>query len=417
MKYFLHVAFFLCLHIPYLYSQDINTEYNQFITKYFQMNNKYNQGYIDYISNNKYIINFFNNAKNFIENINPQFWKDVLNNPKLIEKYPESPNTILLMSSIEFLYDIYNFNMSVGYAIEQKIKRKIQFNAASGDNYGLIIPLHFPLGTVGIGAYLNFQLEDTKSSLSYDNDFARLINSIDKVPFPYIEVFGSINCWTAPMSIGLRFAFMPGYSEFYNLFVKDTKIETFGLHGGMDLKFYIYRDKYFFVDARADFNFDYGKFNMAFMNDRYVFQMHNSANSTYTGAYFGTSADIKSKWISFALTPKLVGGLKLRDKVPYIDYFAIYGFIGVDLVYSFVDSDSEFGINTVTENINNQTYEFNTSMPKISIKDNYFSYDIRVGATIDIFYQSLSFEYAIFSKSFSVMFVPFVYRFAGEPKL
>lgn len=102
MKYFLHVAFFLCLHIPYLYSQDINTEYNQFITKYFQMNNKYNQGYIDYISNNKYIINFFNNAKNFIENINPQFWKDVLNNPKLIEKYPESPNTILLMSSIEF---------------------------------------------------------------------------------------------------------------------------------------------------------------------------------------------------------------------------------------------------------------------------------------------------------------------------
>ncbi|WP_260848352.1 hypothetical protein [Brachyspira hyodysenteriae] len=185
----------------------------------------------------------------------------------------------------------------------------------------------------------------------------------------------------------------------------------------MDLKFYIYRDKYFFVDARADFNFDYGKFNMAFMNDRYVFQMHNSANSTYTGAYFGTSADIKSKWISFALTPKLVGGLKLRDKVPYIDYFAIYGFIGVDLIYSFIDSNSEFSIDSVTENVNNQTYEFHSSMPKISIKDNYFSYDIRVGATIDIFYQSLSFEYAIFSKSFSVMFVPFVYRFAGEPKL
>ncbi len=156
---------------------------------------------------------------------------------------------------------------------------------------------------------------------------------------------------------------------------------------------------------------------MAFMNDRYVFQLHNSANSTYTGAYFGTSADIKSQWLSFALTPKLVGGLKLKDKVPYIDYFAIYGFVGVDLIYSFIDSDSEFGINSVTENINNQTYEFNTNMPKISIKDNYFSYDVRIGATIDIFYQSLSFEYAIFSKSFSVIFVPFVYRFAAEPKL
>ena len=53
------------------------------------------------------------------------------------------------------------------------------------------------------------------------------------------------------MSIGLRFAFMPGYSEFYNLFVKDTKIETFGLHGGMDLKFYIYRDKYGSIIVRS----------------------------------------------------------------------------------------------------------------------------------------------------------------------
>ena len=57
------------------------------------------------------IINFFNNAKNFVEDINPQFWTDILNNPSLIEKYPESPDTILFMSSIEFLYDIYNFNM------------------------------------------------------------------------------------------------------------------------------------------------------------------------------------------------------------------------------------------------------------------------------------------------------------------
>ncbi|ASJ22765.1 hypothetical protein BHAMNSH16_04165 [Brachyspira hampsonii] len=380
------------------------------------MENKYNAGYIDYISKNEYILNFFNNTKSFIEDINPDFWTDVVNNPSLIAKYPESPDAILLMSSINFLYDIYNFNMSVSYSIEQKIKRKIQFNAASGDNYGLIIPLHFPLGTAGIGAYLNFQLEDTKTSLNYDNDFARLINSIDKVPFPYIYIFGSINCWTAPMSVGLRFAFMPGYNDFYSLFVKDTKIETFGLHAAMDLKFYVYRDNYFFVDARADFNFDYGTFKLGFMNERYMFQMYNSANSTYTGASFSTSADIENKWISFALTPKLVGGLKIKEKIPYIDYFAIYGFIGVDLIYSFIDSKSTFGINSITENINNKTYEFHSNMPEVSIKDNYFSYDIRVGATIDIFYQSLSFEYAIFSKSFSVMFIPFVYRFAAEPK-
>ena len=95
---------------------------------------------------------------------------------------------------------------------------------------------------------------------------------------------------------------------------------------------------------------------------------------------------------------------------------AFYGFIGVDLIYSYIDSKSQFNIDSATENIHNQTYNFYASMPEISIKDNYFTYDIRLGATLDIFYQSISFEYAIFSKSFSVTFIPFVYKFAGEPK-
>lgn len=217
------------------------------------------------------------------------------------------------------------------------------------------------------------------------------------------------------MTIGLRFAFMPGYKDFYGLFVKDTEINTLGFHGGLDLKFYIYRDKYFFVDARADFNVDYGTFDLA-MKDRKMFQIHNSANSTYTGTTFSTSGSIHNKWLTFAVTPKLVGGLKLQDKVPYIDYLAFYGFIGVDLIYSYIDSKSQFNIDSATENIHNQTYDFYASMPEISIKDNYFTYDIRLGATLDIFYQSISFEYAIFSKSFSVTFIPFVYKFAGEPK-
>lgn len=76
---------------------------------------------------NESCFNFFDNARKFIQNINPDFWTAVVQDPALIEKYPESPNTILFMSSIEFLYDIYHFNMGVSSAIEQKIKRKINF--------------------------------------------------------------------------------------------------------------------------------------------------------------------------------------------------------------------------------------------------------------------------------------------------
>lgn len=58
MKYFLHILILTGLTFNCSFSQTINAEYNQFITKYFQMKNKYNQGYIDYISENEYIINF-----------------------------------------------------------------------------------------------------------------------------------------------------------------------------------------------------------------------------------------------------------------------------------------------------------------------------------------------------------------------
>ena len=49
--------------------------------------------------------------------------------------------------------------------------------------------------------------------------------------------------------------------------------------------------------------------------------------------------------------------------------------------------------------------------PTATAKGDYFYYDFKIGATMDIFFQSISFEYYIRSKRFSVNFIPFVFRF------
>ncbi len=297
-----------------------------------------------------------------------------------------------------------------------KLKRKVFFNAASGDNYGLVIPMHFPLGTIGIGTYVNMTYETFTKNEKHDNNFINLVNAIDRVALPYVQIFSSINAWTAPLSIGLRVAFMPGYSDLFKPFITDTYVEALGVHAGLDLKFYIYRNKYVFLDARADLNFDYGTLKLSYENSS-SYQSIDADHSVNTGAFITSDANIKNKWISFAVTPKIVFGFKPQNRVPYIDYFSIYGFVGVDFIYSALDFNGQLSLNTIKSIIpNSLAYDFYTDIPSFGLKDSYFYYDIRFGLNIDIFYQSISIEYALYSKSFSFNFIPFVYKFGGEPK-
>ncbi|MBW5411183.1 hypothetical protein E6A50_12505 [Brachyspira hampsonii] len=320
------------------------------------------------------------------------------------------------MAGPEYLYNTYAFNLGISSLVMDKLKRKAFFNAASGDNYGLVIPMHFPLGTIGIGTYVNMTYETFTKYEKYDNNLVNLINSIDRVALPYVQIFSSINAWTAPLSIGLRVAFMPGYSDLFKPFITDIYVEALGVHTGLDLKFYIYRNKYIFLDMRTDFNFDYGTLELSYKNSS-SYQSVYADHSINTGAFITSDANLKNKWISFAATPKIVFGFKPQGKVPYIDYFAIYGSVGVDLVYSTLDLMGKFSLNTIKSILPNSTiYDFYTDLPSFELKNSYFYYDIRFGLTIDIFYQSISIEYALYSKSFSFTFVPFVYKFVGEPK-
>lgn len=270
-----------------LYAQNNNAKptFEEFMNKY-SVYDKYIAGDIDFLAKVPSIQKLWGNTYQYIENLGSSNWIAIMKDPSKIYRYTDNNDVALLLGASSGLAYLYEGNIDKMNTLVNKLKRKINMNVASGDNYGLIIPLHYPLGTIGLSTYVNFQLPDNKiEGIGYWND---MLNALDHIPIPYIQLSTQINCWTAPMSIGLRFAFAPGFKDLYKPFIEDIEVDSIAYHAGLDLKFFIYRDKYFFVDTRADFNFDMGEINLNVANKKLFFEVpiENAANS---GVLFNSS--------------------------------------------------------------------------------------------------------------------------------
>ncbi|WP_295161822.1 hypothetical protein [uncultured Brachyspira sp.] len=410
---YIFITYICCLS---LYSQSIyNSDlFYNFLTNYSLEYDKNILEDIDYLKTQDFIIKYWSNAYNKINNLGSSNWGAINGSVSNIHKYTDDNDVAFFIGAVKGMSYFYESGMDRMGILFEALKRKINMSAASGDNYGLIIPMHFPLGTAGISAYVNWQLPDSK--IKGESYYLEYIRALERVPIPYVQIFGQINCWTAPLSIGLKFAFAPGLSGLYKPFIKDIEVLSTAYHAGLDMKFYIWRNKYFFADARLDFNFDMGEISLSSKSRNYFFDVpiENAVNS---GVIFNLSQSLGGKWTSFALTPKVVFGFKFQEKVPVIDYFAAYFLVGVDLIYSFADANYNINSDIFLNSPNSKNDDYNIKnayTDKGSRKSQYFAYDVRFGLNIDIFYQSLSIEYALFSKSFSIMFMPFVYRFVGQ---
>ena len=105
-------------------------------------------------------------------------------------------------------------------------------------------------------------------------------------------------------------------------------------------------------------------------------------------------------------------GLKIKEKVPVIQYFSSYFSLGADITYGIIDS--QIGINGIGSyaNIEGHTLEINDlNIPTSFDKRDFWHYDMRIGFHVDIFFQSLSVEYSIFSKQFAFQIIPINIRF------
>ena len=296
------------------------------------------------------------------------------------------------------------------------LKKKTAFNAASGNNTGLLIPMHTPIGSFGINLYSDVPLlhiDYIKNPTRTQNDYEALSKALDILPIPHVNAYFQVNLGPIPLALTLRGGISLGFKEIYGAVVNDVEIESMGWNIGASLKAYLFRTKYFFGDLRFDFNYDVGNLNLDVRNRNIYVPLYLGFNGgTETGVVFNGNAFLRSKWKTFALSPKLVFGFKMQEKVPVIQYLAAYFSVGADITFG--SMESTVGVNGIGSYANIVGHEITANdlyVPNSSDKQSYKLYDMRVGFHFDIFYQSLAIEYGIFTKQFAVSFIPINIRF------
>lgn len=102
----------------------------------------------------------------------------------------------------------------------------------------------------------------------------------------------------------------------------------------------------------------------------------------------------------------------MRDKVPVIQYLDAYFSVGADIVFGSLDS--KVGVNGIGSYANIVGHEITVNdlyVPNSEDTMSYKLYDMRIGFHFDIFYQSFSIEYGIFTKQLAISFIPLNIRF------
>ena len=348
-----------------------------------------------------------------VGSFNPLQFFQIVNNPTNILDYTTNASAILFVGTSLLYMELVNGNYQIADKAVNKLKSKFANVSTMGDNYGLIIPLNFPLGTLGFNIYSDIPKDANKlkeAALKVkDGDYDVILDAIDSTPLPYIQLAGQINTWNVPFSLGFRLGGLFGFEELYKMFISDIDIQALGLHLGMEFKYLLYRNNHFFTDLRLDANYDMGSLDMGFNN---TFYLPLSAGGVDTGLVLNGDFRTKTRWNTLSITPKITFGYKPKEKVPYIWYFGLYFHFGADLSYGNINYKGDITMPYIYANISGSDKIIkDLTSPTATAKGDYFYYDFKIGATMDIFFQSISFEYYIRSKRFSVNFIPFVFRF------
>lgn len=338
----------------------------------------------------------------------------IAQNPETILDTTTNESVILLVGTTLGFLEIANMQQGTATIVINALKKKTAFNAASGNNTGLLIPMHTPIGSFGINLYSDVPLSSSdKIKNSTKNDYDSLSDSLELLPIPHINAYLQVNLGPIPLALTIRGGISLGFKDVYGVIVNDVEIESLGYNVGASLKAYLFRTKYFFGDLRMDFNYDEGHLKMSTDNRNVYVPLYLGYNGgTDTGVVFNGNAFLETKWKTFALSPKIVFGFKMRDKVPVIQYLDAYFSVGADIIFGSLNS--RVGVNGIGSYANIVGHEITVNdlyMPNSEDKMSYKLYDMRVGFHFDIFYQAFSIEYGIFTKQLAISFIPLNIRF------
>lgn len=422
------IVFFIIFGIN-LYPQIVKVKYGDFIDAYARdvgLYNSLSKEALNSLKENSQMNNLF---ENWLGNIGFNDLLAMARDPLSIlnSDYGTNEIIILLFGTTAGYLAAASMQLETSQLIIDSLKSKISFNANSGNNNGLLIPMHTPIGSFGLNLYVDTPIYDIQKAKTYpatttDNkkyddisDYKSISDALKYIPIPHLNAYCQINFGPIPLSLTLRGGGAFGFKGLFATVINDVEVEAIGYNLGISLKAFLFRTKYFFGDFRTDFNFESGKISLA-VKKRYVYVPfkigYPKDTGTDTGVVFNGNAFLESKWKAFAIAPKVVFGFKFKEKVPYVQYFSTYFSLGADITYGIVDA--KIGINGIGSyaNIRGHRLEINNlNIPDSTDKKDFWYYDMRIGFHVDIFFQSLSIEYAIFSKQFSFQIIPINIRF------
>lgn len=416
MRKTIFIFFMMILSGISLYSQFPGLNYNTFINAYIEYTGMYNnipKETLDILTSSEQMNKLFDDG---IKSFTFGELISIAQNPEKVLDTTTNESVILLVGTTLGFLEVANMQQGTAAVVLNALKKKTAFNAASGNNTGLLIPMHTPIGSFGINLYSDVPLlhiDYIKNPTRTQNDYEALSKALDILPIPHVNAYFQVNLGPIPLALTLRGGISLGFKEIYGAVVNDVEIESMGWNIGASLKAYLFRTKYFFGDLRFDFNYDVGNLNLDVRNRNIYVPLYLGFNGgTETGVVFNGNAFLRSKWKTFALSPKLVFGFKMQEKVPVIQYLAAYFLVGADITFG--SMESTVGVNGIGSYANIVGHEITANdlyIPNSSDKQSYKLYDMRVGFHFDIFYQSLAIEYGIFTKQFAVSFIPINIRF------
>lgn len=411
-KILLSALITIFMNIFPLYSQQYVPEFEDFIGSFINAN-------LDYLIVSNEIIRTVLTSKELesmykegITNFTPAEINNIRNNPNKIFEYTTNESLILMGGTVLAVFETvktqYNLNMS----LLDKFQKRLSFLAGSGNNYGMIIPMRTPLFSLAMGLYTDFPSYSKKNkTVSEDYYQHNFINGLDAVPMPYFQVSGQANLWKLPVSLGFRAGVLLGTKDLYSQFVRDIEMEASGFNFGGEIKTLIWRNDYLFLDLRADINYNMGTFKSSLNKEIYIPITLGYLGGTDTGVLFDANPGFDASWKTFFIAPKLTFGFKMKDRVPYVQYLGVSFSISYDSSFidinikNYIKSSSAYAnISGFSKYITDiKFYDFETD------KKLYYG-DLRFNLTLDVFYMSLSVEYAVFSKMWSLMIIPVLIR-------
>ena len=146
----------LCIN---LYSQVIPTiDYKTFINAYIESTGTYNnipKETLNILIESKQLNQLFDDG---IKTFTFGEILTLIQNPEKVLYTTTNESVILLVGTTLGFLEVANMQQGTATVVLNALKNKAAFNAASGNNTGLLIPMHTPIGSFGINLYSDVPL-------------------------------------------------------------------------------------------------------------------------------------------------------------------------------------------------------------------------------------------------------------------